>query len=185
MLAATLLGPAPAVYFPRYVITFTGDWGLRFLVLTLAVTPVRRLTGWHGVIRLRRPLGLAAFCYSAAHVLLWGAIDWSFAPRPMLVHATANPFYASGTVAIVALIPLAATSNRASMARLGRRWQTLQRLTYLAVAAVLAHFWLRGPVSAVHDLKWIAIVAVLLGVRLIGTEKAKGRHASTAPGPDR
>jgi sulfoxide reductase heme-binding subunit YedZ len=160
---------APHTYYPRYIINNTGDWGLRFLVLTLCVTPVRRLTGWHRVIQLRRPLGLAAFFYSAAHLLLWAYWDWSFQLRSMLDHILANAFLWTGMIAFLLLLPLAVTSNRASMSQLGRRWRKLHWLTYVATLPTLAHFWLRGPFAVIQVRKWIAIVVVLLGFRLLVT----------------
>jgi sulfoxide reductase heme-binding subunit YedZ len=175
MLGVGFFTIAPYTYYPRYMINNTGDWGLRFLVLTLCVTPVRRLTGWHPVIQLRRTLGLAAFFYSAAHLLLWAYWDWSFQVGSMLEHILANAFLWTGTIALLLLLPLAVTSNRAAMSRLGRRWRKLHWLTYLATLPTLAHFWLRGPFGVVHVRKWIAIVVVLLGFRLLTTWRPR-RH---------
>ena len=173
---------APFTYYPRYVINNTGDWGVRFLVLTLCVTPLRRLTGWHSVIRMRRTLGLAAFFYSAAHIALWAVLDWSLRLRSMLLHILAEPFLWIGTVAFVLLLPLALTSNRASMSALGRRWRKLHWLTYAATVPTLAHFWLRGPFAAVSARKWIAIVVGLLGVRLLTALRRRNPIARSQAG---
>src|SRR5262249_33060378 len=99
MLGVGFFTIAPYTYYPRYIVNNTGDWGLRFLVLTLSVTPVRRLTGWHRIIQLRRPLGLAAFFYSTAHLLLWAYWDWSFQLGSMLGHILADAFLWTGTIA--------------------------------------------------------------------------------------
>jgi sulfoxide reductase heme-binding subunit YedZ len=173
MLGIGIVTIAPYTFYPRYMVNNTGDWGLRFLVITMCVTPVRRLTGWHDVIQLRRPLGLAAFFYSAAHLLFWASFEWSFRVGSMLERVVRDPFITTGTVAFVLLLPLAATSNRASMSWLGRRWRTLHVLTYVAAALALAHFWLKGQFAALSVRKWIAIVVVLLGFRLFWSRRRK------------
>jgi sulfoxide reductase heme-binding subunit YedZ len=153
--------------YTRNVINSTGDWAFRFLILTLCITPLRRLTRWHSLIRLRRILGLTAFFYSVIHVVLWAMLDWSLHLRAMTVRITADPFFAVGTAAFVLLIPLAITSNRASISRLGRQWRQLHRLTYPALVASIAHYWLSGPLVAPIAARWIVLVMALLTVRLI------------------
>ncbi len=170
---------APYSYYPRYVINETGDWGLRFLVFTLCVTPVRRLTGWHSVIQVRRALGLAAFAYSALHVILWAALDWYFEIGPMLRSIVASAFLWIGTIAFIMMIPLAVTSNRFFMSRLGRRWRQLHWLTYAATVPTLAHFWLRGSFGAVNVRKWVVIVMMLMLFRMI--DRLRSPRASARP----
>jgi sulfoxide reductase heme-binding subunit YedZ len=120
----------------------SGEWALRFLLITLAVTPLRRLTGLHWLLRLRRMLGLYAFAYAAAHftIYLWldQFFDWGAIARDILE----RPFITVGFAAFVLLIPLAATSNSFAIRRLGgRQWQALHRSVYaIAIFAVL-HFW--------------------------------------------
>jgi len=167
MLGLGIVTIAPYTFYPRYMVNNTGDWGLRFLVMTMCVTPVRRLTGWHDIIQLRRTLGLAAFFYSAAHLVFWAALEWSFRMGSMVDRVVRDPFIATGTVAFALLLPLAATSNRASMSWLGRRWRSLHVLTYVAAGVALLHFWLKGQFAELSVRKWIAIVAVLLGFRLL------------------
>src|SRR5262249_27028899 len=136
----------------------TGDWALRFLCMTLAMTPLRRLSGWHGAVRFRRMLGLFAFFYGALHVLTYVVLDrlaglGVLALSVSLTTARAladsvgadvfrRPFIAIGFVAFVVMVPLAATSTAAMIRRLaGRRWQALHRLTYLSGVAAVLHYW--------------------------------------------
>lgn len=143
-----------------------GTWALNFLLVTLAMTPLRKLFGWHAALRLRRMLGLFAFFYAFLHLLsyLWldQFFDWHAIGRDLLE----RPFVALGMAAFALLLPLAATSNQWSIRRLGgRRWQALHRSVYpLAILAVLHYGWL---VKADLTLPWLygAILFVLLGLR--------------------
>jgi sulfoxide reductase heme-binding subunit YedZ len=182
LLVADSFTNAPSPYFPRYVISNTGDWGLRFLVLSLCVTPLRRLTGWHRVIQLRRTLGLAAFFYSGLHVLVWAYWDWSFQVASMAVHILTSAFLWTGAVALLLLLPLALTSNRVSMSWLGRRWRALHRLTYLAAMLTLGHFWLRGPFGVIDVRKWIVVLVILMGFRLVTARKRLGDRGAAQRG---
>lgn len=121
----------------------TGDWALRFLLITLAVTPLRRLSGWTMLQRLRRMLGLFAFFYACLHFLIWFWLDQSLSLSAMVEDVIKRPYITVGFLAFVLLIPLAATSTRGMMRRLGRNWQRLHRLVYaVAVLAVLHFLWL-------------------------------------------
>lgn len=144
----------------------TGEWALRFVLLSLAVTPARRFLGWRWAAPLRRTLGLAGFAYAAAHLGTWAILDLGLDAGAILEDITERPYVMAGMAAFVLLAALAATSTRAAMKRLGARWVTLHRCVYLAAAlGVLHHFWLtkadlRPPL--VHGL----ILAGLLGARL-------------------
>ena len=121
----------------------SGDWALRLLLATLAITPLRRLTGWHQFIRFRRMLGLFAFFYACVHVIIYVGIDlggfWSQLPGEILK----RPYITIGFGAWLLLTPLALTSTKGMMRRLGRRWQQLHRLVYLAaLLGVLHYLWL-------------------------------------------
>ncbi len=122
----------------------TGGWALRFLLLCLAVTPLRRALGWPALAPYRRTLGLAAFGYACLHVATYAALDWGFDGRAMLEDALERPYVTAGLAAFLCLLPLAATSTRAAVRRLGgRRWIRLHRLVYLAAGAAVVHFlWL-------------------------------------------
>ena len=122
----------------------TGDWILRFLVLTLCVTPLRQLTGWKWVTRFRRMLGLFAFFYALPHLAIYilslKAFDWG----AIAVDITERPYITVGFTGFVLMIPLAITSTKKWIARLGgRRWNLLHRLVYIsAIAGVLHYYWL-------------------------------------------
>lgn len=146
----------------------TGFWALVLLCGTLAVTPLRRLTGWNWLIRLRRLLGLFAFFYATLHFLTWLAIDRFFAWDDILDDIVKRPYITAGFTAFVLLLPLALTSTRSWIRRLGRRWQLLHRLIYLAVPAAALHFfWKRSAKLDIFEpLLFAAIVGALLLARV-------------------
>ena len=144
----------------------TGDWSLRFLLLTLAVTPLRRLSGWNSVQSYRRMLGLFAFFYVSMHFAVYLIFDQFFDGRAILADIAKRPYITVGFAAFLLLIPLAATSTNAMIRRLGRNWRRLHRLVYLiGVLGVLHYLWL---VKADHTepLLYGGVLAVLLGYRL-------------------
>ena len=159
------LGPNPA----EALIRSTGDWTLRFLCLTLTVTPLRQLTGWNALARLRRMLGLYTFFYGCLHFLAYGWLDMGFELADILKDIAKRPFILVGSTALLLMLPLAATSfNRAIKALGAARWQALHRAVYAVVLLALLHFfWMR---AAKHNFaEWsvyAVIVAVLLGWRL-------------------
>lgn len=162
---ANTLGANPA----EALIRSLGDWTLRFLCLTLAVTPLRQWTGWHALARLRRMLGLYTFFYASLHLLAYGWLDMGFDVAEIAKDIAKRPFILVGFAAFVLLLPLAATSfNRAIRALGAHRWQALHRLVYaVAGLGILHFFWLR---SAKHNYAevaaYAAILAVLLGARV-------------------
>ena len=122
----------------------TGEWALRFLLLTLAITPIRNWTGNSAVIRFRRMLGLYVFFYAFCHFLIWFIADHSFEFAEMLEDIIDRPYITLGFSALVVMLPLAITSNQAMIRRLGAaRWKSLHKLTYaVAILAVLHYIWL-------------------------------------------
>ena len=121
----------------------SGEWALRFLLITLAVAPLRRMTGWHGVLRLRRMLGLYTFFYAVLHFTIWLVFDHFFDLNAIVQDIIKRPYITVGFTAFVLLIPLAATSTNAMMRRLGRRWTTLHQLVYVAATLGVMHYlWL-------------------------------------------
>jgi len=152
----------------EFVTRSTGTWTLVMLCATLAVTPLRRLTGWHWLARLRRMLGLFAFFYALQHFLLWLAVDRGFDVAYMVKDIAKRPFITVGFAAFALMVPLAATSTSAMVRRLGgRRWQWLHRAIYaIAVLGILHYWWHKagkhdfGTVSA-----YAAVVFVLLAAR--------------------
>lgn len=121
----------------------TGDWALRFLVITLAITPIRNWTKNAAIIRFRRMLGLYAFFYACCHFLIWLVADHSLDVADMFEDIIKRPYITLGFSAFLVLIPLAITSNRAMIRRLGKHWNSLHKLTYLAAILVILHYiWL-------------------------------------------
>jgi sulfoxide reductase heme-binding subunit YedZ len=144
----------------------SGDWALRLLLATLAITPLRRLTGWHWLIRYRRMLGLFAFFYVSTHLAIYLVIDLGGYWSQLLGEIVKRPYITVGFSAWLLLIPLALTSTRAMMRRLGRHWQRLHRLVYLAALLGALHFlWL---VKADHrePAMYLGVFALLMLARL-------------------
>ena len=132
------LGANPVEFITRN----TGDWTLYFLCITLAVTPLRRLTGWNWLIRLRRMTGLFAFFYASLHFMTFLWFDHFFDVAEMLKDVVKRPFITVGFGTFLLLIPLAATSTNAMIKRLGgKRWQRLHRLIYLIAPLGVLHLW--------------------------------------------
>ena len=144
----------------------TGDWSLRFLLLTLAVTPLRRLSGWNRLQRFRRMLGLFAFFYVGLHFAVYLVFDQFFDWQAIVADVAKRPYITVGFTAFLLLIPLAVTSTNGMMKRLGRNWQRLHRLVYLiAVLGVLHYAWL-VKADLREPLLYGGLLAVLLGYRL-------------------
>jgi sulfoxide reductase heme-binding subunit YedZ len=152
----------------------TGIWALRFLLAALAVTPLRRLTGWHGIIRYRRMLGLFAFFYATLHFLTYIVLDQFFAFEFILADIAKRPYITAGTVAFVLMIPLALTSTQGWIRRLGRRWQLLHRLVYVSAAAACLHFIWKVKVAVGEPVYYALILAALLGFRLLWRFRPQG-----------
>ena len=145
----------------EFITHWTGDWAIRFLVITLAVTPLRRVTGWNPIIRLRRMLGLFSFFYATLHFLTWFVLDWFFDFRQMAKDVAMRPFITLGMATFVMLLALALTSTQKSIRRLGRRWTQLHRLVYVAAVTALLHFWLARK-TVVPQFQVVLVAAVLL-----------------------
>jgi sulfoxide reductase heme-binding subunit YedZ len=160
----------------EFITRATGDWTLYFLCFTLAITPLRRLTGQNSLLRLRRMLGLFTFFYACLHFLTFLWFDHFFDLADMVRDILKRPFIAMGFSAFVLLVPLALTSNDVMVRKLGRRWMVLHRLIYvIAVFSMLHFWWMRaGKNNFAEPLIMGAIVAVLLVLRLI-----RGRRDSS------
>ena len=145
----------------------TGDWVLRFLLITLAVTPLRKLSGWHWLVRLRRMLGLYAFFYSLLHLTTYVWLDQFFDWPAILKDIIKRPFITIGFAAVVLMLPLAITSTNAMIRWLGgKRWQLLHRLVYAVGICGVIHYWWLVKRDVREPLIYAAILAVLLGYRL-------------------
>jgi methionine sulfoxide reductase heme-binding subunit len=145
----------------------TGVWTLRFLCITLAITPLRRLTGWNLLIQYRRMLGLFAFFYATVHLFSYIAFDRFFAFGEILADVAKRPFITAGMTAFFFMLPLAVTSTKGWIRRLGRRWQTLHRLVYVSALAACLHFVWKVKVVIGEPVYYAAILAVLLAFRLL------------------
>ena len=148
----------------------TGDWVLYLLCITLAITPLRRLTGWNWLVKLRRMAGLFAFFYAFLHFLTFLWFDHFFDLRAMFADVVKRPFITVGFIAFVLLIPLAVTSTNGMIKRLGgKRWQWLHRLIYVIAPLGVLHFWWMkaGKNNFTEPIIFAVIVAVLLGARLL------------------
>ena len=164
----------------------TGLWALRFLLLTLAVTPLRRLSGWNVVIQYRRMLGLFAFFYATLHLAAYIVLDQYFALDAMMGDVVKRPFITVGFAAFLAMLPLAITSTKGWIRRLGRRWQALHRLVYVAGIFAVIHFIWKVKVIIGEPVVYAGILAVLLGYRLVRALLLRRRPAAaTRPVPAR
>jgi methionine sulfoxide reductase heme-binding subunit len=122
---------------------FTGDWTLYFLLITLGVTPLRKISGWNGLIRYRRMLGLYAFFYACLHFLSYIILDQFFDWEEIWLDVLKRPYITIGTAAFVLMIPLAVTSTNNMMKKLGKNWKHLHSLIYLIATLGVLHFlWL-------------------------------------------
>ncbi len=163
--ASDQLGANPA----EALIRATGDWTLRGLCITLAVTPLRQWLGWPELLRFRRLLGLLTFGYACLHLLCYTGFDMGFEWADIVHDIPKRPFALVGALAFALLVPLAATSWNGAIRRLGaRRWQALHRSVYaVAVLAVLHFWWMRAGKNNFSEV-WVygLILAALLSWRL-------------------
>jgi methionine sulfoxide reductase heme-binding subunit len=173
----------------------TGDWALRFLCITLAMTPLRRLSGWNGAIKFRRMLGLFAFFYGTLHFLTYvvfdrfasvesaGGVSWT------VVHGVAaavnediskRPFITIGFTAFMLMVPLAVTSTARMIRRLGgSRWQALHRLTYVCCIGAVAHYWWLVKADVSRPIAYATVILLLLALRVYWARAGVGAGFST------
>ena len=155
----------------------TGEWTLRFLLITLTVTPLRKYTGWHWVLRLRRMLGLFAFAYGTAHLTTYVWLDQFFDWEAIARDILKRPFITIGFVALVLMAPLAATSSNFAIRRLGgRRWQALHRAIYPIVLLGCVHFWWLVKKDITWPLIYTVIAIALLGLRAWWREQERRKQ---------
>jgi len=159
----------------------TGDWTLRFLLITLAVSPLRQWFGLSGLVRFRRMLGLYVFFYVCCHFSIWLIFDHAFDFADMIEDIVKRPYITVGFSALVLLIPLALTSNNAMVRRLGKWWKKLHQLTYLIVVLGVLHFlWL---VKADYLEPGIyALIAVILLLQRVNLKKRLSPKTSIQSG---
>ena len=167
---------------PIEVITHsTGDWTLIFLMLTLSITPLRKLTRQPWLIRFRRMLGLFAFFYASLHFTTYIFLDKFFDVHEMVKDIGKRKFIAIGFTAFVLLIPLAATSTAGMIRRLGKRWQILHRLIYVSAIAGVIHYWWLVKADVRKPEYYAIVLILLLGYRLVAARRKKAAaHARVA-----
>lgn len=142
-----------------------GQWGLKLLLITLAVTPVRRWTGFNRLVAYRRLLGLFAFFYLALHFTVYLVLDQGLDGGAIFEDIVKRPYITLGTLALTLLVPLALTSTRGAMRRLGRNWQKLHRLIYPAALLGVWHFYWQVKLDTLEPTVYALMLAVLLGYR--------------------
>jgi sulfoxide reductase heme-binding subunit YedZ len=175
-----------------FVTDWLGRWAMRCLLASLALTPLRVVTGAAWPIALRRLLGLFAFFYAALHLGVWVVLDHFFAWGPMGADVAKRPYITVGVSALALLVPLAATSTAGMIRRLGgRNWNRLHRLVYVASILAVLHFVWLAKVGRVEQYLYAAVLAVLLGVRVVDAARrsvarrqagagARARRSATA-----
>jgi len=148
------------------ILLTTGGWALKFLLITLAITPMRRLTGWNALIQYRRMFGLLAFFYASVHFLSYIAFDRFFEFGEVLTDIAKRPFITAGMLSFTLMLPLAVTSTKGWIRRLGRRWQLLHRLVYVSAIAGCVHFIWKVKVVLGEPVYYAAFLVLLLGFRI-------------------
>jgi len=143
-----------------------GRWGLKILLLTLAITPLRRWTGWNWLIRFRRMLGLFAFFYIVLHFLVYAILDQGLDIEAIVEDVIKRPYITLGMAGLLMLIPLAVTSTKGMMRRLGKRWQKLHRLVYAIAVVAVWHFYWQVKLDTLEPILYALVLAGLLGVRV-------------------
>ncbi len=157
----------------------TGLWTLRLLLVTLVVTPLRRVTGWNEIIRLRRLLGLYAFFYACLHFLTYVWLDQHFALADILADIAKRPYITIGFAAFVLLIPLAVTSTNAMQRRLGgRRWRRLHQVVYLSTMGGVVHYLWLVKADTRDPMSYLIVLTFLLSLRLPAVEARLHRRSN-------
>ena len=146
----------------------TGIWTLRLLAITIAITPLRWLTKWNPIINFRRMIGLYAFFYGTIHFLIYFILDRSLIFDDLWEDIVKRPYITVGFTAFMLMVPLAITSTKGWIRRLGgKRWNLLHKLVYVSVALGVVHYWWKVKLDVTNPMYYAAIVAALLGARLV------------------
>ncbi|HEY1921972.1 MAG TPA: protein-methionine-sulfoxide reductase heme-binding subunit MsrQ [Tepidisphaeraceae bacterium] len=167
----------------NHAIHITGSVAVVFIALTLAITPVRKITGWNWLSHFRRMLGLYAFFYALAHFLIYFAFQQSFHGMAVIRDAVDHPFIFFGMTALTLMIPLALTSTNGMIKRMGaKKWKNLHKLVYIVAIAAAFHFWMSTKVVGIYQEIFAGAVIVLLGYRLVVSQIAEYRKAHALAG---
>jgi sulfoxide reductase heme-binding subunit YedZ len=165
---------------------FLGKWTLRFIVASLAITPLRQVTGWNWLARHRRTLGLSAFAYLMLHWLTYALLDVQLDWGELVKDLAKRPYIMLGMVALLGMVPLALTSTRDSIRRLGgRRWNRLHKVIYPIAILGVIHYWMAVKKDETDPLIYAVIVTVLLGWRVVRwwSRREASRAATLAGAP--
>jgi len=144
----------------EFITRSTGTWALVFLCITLVITPLRLITGWSALIKLRRMFGLFCFFYACLHFLIWFWLDQNLDLQAMWADVLKRPFITMGFTTFVLLIPLALTSNRFAVHALGRRWSLLHKLVYVIACTAIIHYWWHK--AGKNDLQTVSIYGAII-----------------------
>ncbi len=155
----------------EYITHGTGDWTLRFLLITLAISPLRRLLGMPDLIRFRRMLGLTAFFYGCLHLTTWLWLDKFFHLQAMVDDVVKRRFITMGMLGFALMIPLAITSTKGWIRRLGKNWSRLHRLAYVSALAGVIHYWWLVKSDIRLPLTYGLILSLLFGLRIMSARK--------------
>ena len=150
-----------------------GRWGLKFLLLTLTITPLRRWTGWNWLIRFRRMLGLFVFFYVLLHFVTYAVLDQGLDIALIIEDIVKRPYITLGMTGLLLLIPLAVTSTKGMMRRLGRRWQKLHRLVYVIAIAGVWHFYWQVKLDTLDATIYALVLTVLLATRIYHSRNSR------------
>lgn len=175
------LGADPVKTFER----FLGLWAIRFLILTLLISPLRDLVGWN-LLRYRRALGLLTFYYALLHFTVYLILDQAMDVVAVLEDVIKRPFIMFGMASLALLVPLAATSNNFSIRRLGRKWIWLHRLVYVIAIAAALHFALATKVLGIEQTFYICMIVLMIlyrAWRLIAQSRKNRRKRQATPAP--
>jgi DMSO/TMAO reductase YedYZ heme-binding membrane subunit len=158
----------------NFAILTTGMMTLVFLMLTMAVTPLRKVSGWGWLIQLRRMLGLYAFFYVCLHFMLFFSLDRGFSISSTLIEMVKRKYLIIGSIGLIVMIPLAITSTNAMIKWMGgKRWRSLHRLAYVAAIAGVVHFYMQVKADVRLPLVFAAVLAILLGYRVFESMRSQ------------
>jgi sulfoxide reductase heme-binding subunit YedZ len=160
----------------------TGLWTLRLLAVTLSITPIRKAFGWNFLVKYRRMLGLFTFSYATIHLLMWAGVDWFFAWGDMGHEIAKHRYILVGMLTWLIMVPLAITSTKGWVRRLGKRWTALHRLIYAAAITGTIHYLWAVKKDTFFPVVYLAVFALLLGYRVIAARQraaVRGRGAGS------
>ncbi len=160
-----------------------GNWALRFIMIALAVTPLRRVSGWNWPSRFRRMLGLFTFFYALMHFLTWFILDRDRSMSEVVEDLAERPFITLGFIAVLLLTALAITSFSTLRRRMGKRWQTLHNAAYVIAILGVWHYWWQVKKDITEPLIYAAILSALLGIRIVWRLKKRTKRALTPVRP--